>query len=294
MSRPPVIDLGRTPAQKIEDSMRRSLDTIRACWPAMLAGFTRPSIRPGGGSAAARIQLDDHDQRDSDIATLDRVISLRRAVVDSLNAIAREVVEERRIKRPLSRLGGKAHPVDGLDVLDLVAFLDPHVEWLATKGCDPDYTADELRSHAQRCRMMVLPPVRETQPIGACPLMVPAEDGLTMVTCGGRVNARPTPGASWEADAHCRRCGTAATVSWWEERMFDDPELRKRLTEAEVVALIHRLYGKPIQPATVRQWVARGVIVSSGVVDGRKVYDRDAVVWAYEYARRGATLAAGR
>lgn len=282
-----------TPAQKLEDSITSSLATIAVCWPAMLTSLTRPSIRPGSGSKAARNQLDDHDRRDTDVTTLDRIISLRREVIDSLNAIAREVVEERHIVEPISRLGGTAHPVDGFDALDLIAFLKPHAGWLAHHGGDPDYTADELHAHARTCKSVVLPPVKDTQPIGSCPLQVPDEDGLEMVLCGGRVDARPIHGATWEADAKCRRCGTSATVSWWEARMFDDPELRRTLTEAEVVALVHRLYGKPIQPATVRQWVARGVIVSSGTVDGRKVYDRDAVVWAYEYTRRGGTLTSG-
>lgn len=286
-----ISDEPRTREDHLEDSIAHSLQTIAACWPAMLTSLVRPAIRPGGGSKAARNQLDDHDDRDSDVPALDRIISLRRAVLDSLNAIAREVVEERRIERPLSRLGGTTHDVDGHDVLDLIDFLTPHAQWIARDGGDPDYTVDELRGHARSCKAVVLPAGKDTQPIGTCPLQVVDDAGLEMTTCGGKVDARPSLFAGAEGDARCRRCGEVATLSWWEERMFDDPELRRTLTEADVVTLIHRTYGKVIRPATVRQWVARGVITASDTIDGRKVYDRDAVVLAYERTRNGGTLA---
>ena len=75
-------------------------------------------------------------------------------------------------------------------------------------------------------------------------------------------------------------------ASWWERQMFDDAELKVTLTDAEVVTFVHRAYGKVITQATVRQWVKRKVIQPSDTVDGRRVFDRHALVWALDLKER--------
>ena len=79
-------------------------------------------------------------------------------------------------------------------------------------------------------------------------------------------------------------------ASWWEDKMFDDPELRRWITDEGVVTLMHRMYGEVIAQATVRQWVKRRVLEPSTekTDDGRRLFDRDAVVYAIDlHKRRG-------
>ena len=66
--------------------------------------------------------------------------------------------------------------------------------------------------------------------------------------------------------------------------MFDDPELRRWMTDAQVVSFLHHTYGDVVKPGTVRQWVARNILAASGEKDGdgRRLFARDAVVFAYE------------
>ena len=70
--------------------------------------------------------------------------------------------------------------------------------------------------------------------------------------------------------------------------MFDDPELRRWLTDADVVTFMHRTYGEVIAQATVRQWVKRRILQPSSekTDDGRRLFDRDAVVYAIDLHKR--------
>lgn len=74
--------------------------------------------------------------------------------------------------------------------------------------------------------------------------------------------------------------------------MYDDPELRRWLTDSDVVTFMHRTYGEVIAQATVRQWVKRGVLQPSGETtdDGRRLFARDAVVYAIDLHKRRADL----
>ena len=69
--------------------------------------------------------------------------------------------------------------------------------------------------------------------------------------------------------------------------MFPDAETARLVTADEIVTLVHSQFGRVIKPGTVRVWINRGWIESSGVDDkGRKLYDKGAVVYAY--AKRSA------
>lgn len=72
--------------------------------------------------------------------------------------------------------------------------------------------------------------------------------------------------------------------------MFTDEELKVTLTDEEVVVFVHRAYGKVIKQSTVRQWVKRKIIAPSGVVDGKRVFDRHALVWALDIEARREAL----
>jgi hypothetical protein len=92
-------------------------------------------------------------------------------------------------------------------------------------------------------------------------------------------------GQAWAA---CNRCGEVAVASWWEDRMFDDPETRRWLTDADVVTFMHRTYGEVIAQSTVRKWVERRVLQPSSekTAEGKRLFDRDAVVYAIDLFKR--------
>jgi hypothetical protein len=52
------------------------------------------------------------------------------------------------------------------------------------------------------------------------------------------------------------------------------------VTADELVLVLHRAFGgSPVKPTTIRQWIARGVIESSGKDDqGRTLFNRAYVV----------------
>ena len=70
--------------------------------------------------------------------------------------------------------------------------------------------------------------------------------------------------------------------------MYDDPELRRWLTDAGVVTLMHRMYGEVVAQSTVRGWVKKGILAASTekTDDGRRLFDRDAVVYAIDLFKR--------
>lgn len=266
----------RTEAQAIEERLLEALTTIRACWGAMLPKAA-PVQRIGGGSRSTRITLADDDSRGGDIDPTTRLVSLRREAMDLLNSWSRVVMEDRPVERALP---------DGRDVLAMVAFLETHARWMSGHEAGRD-CADEVTVLARTIRAVVLPPRRDTMLLGACPLEVLDEETGVMARCTGKVRYREDHrDAAGEAMPTCSGCGVEAVVAWWEERMFDDVELRVSLTDEEVVAFIHRAFGQVIQQATVRQWVRRGWLVPSGERDGRRTFDRAAVVFALDRKQR--------
>lgn len=309
MSRPPeIIPTPVTDAEKLEDSITRSLRGIRDRWPYMWGHYVHRGQRIGGGSRSAGILpgkesptgerangslwwAEDDDPSDGDVPAIDRIASLRREVVETLKPLAREVVEERHIEKVITRWGGRQHPVNGRDALDLIAFLLPHAQWIATMSGDPEWTADELRRIAARVKAVTEPAKRESMNLGHCPLEIPGDEDV-LTPCRGTVRAtvRETD-RDGEAYAECDQCGERAVWTWWERRMYPDPELRVTLTAPEVVTFLHRAYGVSIQPSTVRQWVKRRRLDPSGTDEtGRSVFAREAVIYAYETWRQGTRL----
>ena len=267
----------RTETQALEQRITDALTTIRREWEHMMPTGPAP-IRYGVGRQA-RITADDHAETTADIDGDTRLVSLRREVVDCLNGWSRVVMEDRPVTEVLP---------DGLSAVSMCTFLERHAQWMSGHGAAEDM-AGEVERLARNVKAVTQPQRREWINLGSCPLEVEAEtdDGLVMQTCAGQVRAWPREtDEDGQVMARCRRCGTEAVASWWERQMFDDAELKVTLTDAEVVTFVHRAYGKVITQATVRQWVKRKIIQPSDTVDGRRVFDRHALVWALDLKER--------
>lgn len=287
-----------TETARLEERILAALRTIRDEWGHMLP-TTAPAVRLGGGSRSVGITGDNSpprwradgtpywpaDHRDvNDVDSTTGLVSLRREAIDLLNSWSRVVIEE----RPVT----KAIP-DGLSAVSMTRFLDRHARWMSGHDTAPDM-ADELEAMARKVLAVTKPQGREWISLGTCPLEIEAETdhGLAMVTCAGQVRAWPqAEDRDGEVMARCRRCGEEAVTSWWEARMFDNPELKTLLTAEEVVGFVHRAYGKVIKAATVRQWDKRGMIEPAGHDDkGRRLYAREALVWALDMQDRREVL----
>lgn len=274
----------RTETQALEQRITTALVTIRREWGHMLPTGPAP-IRYGVGRQA-RITADDHAHTSADIDGGTRLVSLRREVVDCLNGWSRLVMEDRPVTKALP---------DGLSAVSMCTFLERHAQWMSGHEAAEDM-AGEVETLARSVKAVTQPQRREWMNLGSCPLEIEVVGGmgdegqhgdLTMQTCAGQVRAWPREtDADGQVMARCRRCGTEAVATWWESRMFDDPELKVMLTDAEVVGFVHRAYGKVIDQATVRQWVKRKIIQPSDTVDGRRVFDRHALVWALDLKER--------
>jgi hypothetical protein len=232
-------------------SIRRSLQDIRDHWDAMLTP-TGGSGRPG--SATARITLEDHDERETDIDRSTRIVSLRREVVDVLNAISRWVAEDRPVTKALP---------NGTDALDMIGFVDRHAEWIADLDAeDNGYEAGRLRDLSKRVTSLVAPPRKEWHYMGDCPFVPDFDEPLDMhiVTenppwfCTGRVRV---PVGGEQSAATCTDCGRVGPVRWWEEvlgvpdEVVDAEEMARRIFDS----LHIRVTGR-----TVRNWVRGGRI----------------------------------
>jgi hypothetical protein len=174
----------------------------------------------------------------------------------------------------------------------MAAFISRHADWMSGHEAAND-CRDEVRDLAHRCHLIAFPTRRESISIGRCPLEQPGEADVLTV-CGGDVRSREADdgahdGQAWAA---CSRCGEVAVASWWEDKMFDDPETRRWLTDADVVTFMHRTYGEVIAQSTVRQWVTRRVLQPSSETtsDGKRLFARDAVVYAIDMHKRRDTL----
>ena len=268
-----------TDTQHTEQRITEALATIRREWPHMLP-TTAPAQRIGRGSKTARTTADDHAHTETDIDPHTRLVSLRRHVVDVLNGWSRVVMEDRPVTKALP---------DGSSATSMATFLATHAQWMSGHDAAHDM-ADETEQLARQVLATTQPQQREWISLGDCPLEIEADtdDGLAMTTCNGTVRAWPRDeDRDGEVMARCRRCGTEAVTSWWEARMFDNPELKVLLTAEEVVGFVHRAYGKVIKAATVRQWDKRGTIEPAGHDDkGRRLYARDALVWALDLQER--------
>lgn len=297
----------RTETQALEQRITDALVTIRREWGHMLPTGPAP-IRYGVGQAAGIVgdnsppcwradgtpywPADHGDTNDVDGTTA--TLSLRRLVTGHLNGWCRAVVEDRimptlsdKSSREVSEYLTKVLP-NGHHVIGMCAFLERHAQWMSGHEAAEDMAA-EVEDDARKVKAVTQPERREWISLGSCPQEIEAEtdDGLVMQTCAGQVRAWPREtDEDGQVMARCRRCGVEAVASWWERQMFDDAELKVTLTDAEVVTFVHRAYGKVITQATVRQWVKRKIIQPSDTVDGRRVFDRHALVWALDLKER--------
>jgi len=275
---PPEFAPYRTETQTLGDDITQAMRNIRTDWPHML--------RPGetqapGWASRSGVTLDDHDRSDADQRRIDRVMSLRRFGMDVLNIHCRVIMEDRPITNP------KSLPL-GTDIDGMARFIQTHAEWLSGHETAQD-ARDELTDLAHRCHLIAFPTRRESFSIGRCPLEQPGEQDVLEV-CGGDVRSRKADEGEHDGQAWCacNRCGEIAVASWWEDRMFDDPETARWLTDAGVATLMHRMYGEVTAQSTVRGWVKKGILVPSTKVsdDGRRLFDRDAVVYAIDIYKR--------
>lgn len=270
-----------TETQALEQRITDALVTIRREWPHMMPVGAPP--RSPGGAASTRITADDHADSGADIDPATRLVSLRREVVDCLNGWSRVVMEDRPVTKALP---------DGHSAVSMTEFLQRHAQWMSGHEAAED-VSDEVADLARKVKAHTQPQRREWMSLGSCPLEIEdeTEHGLAMVVCSGQVRAWPrTTDEDGQVMARCRRCGVEAVAPWWEARMFDDAELKVQLTDAEVVTFVHRAYGKVITQATVRQWIRRKVIQPSGEVEGKRVFDRHALVWALDLKERREAL----
>jgi len=171
--------------------------------------------------------------------------------------------------------------LSGFDVPAMADLLRRHSDWLGEQDGLIDrlgrvqHPASELEQCASDLRGIAAPYRRDWHPLGTCPLEVDSEDGP--VICGGQVRAYP------DKDPFCDTCGTVAVTSWWEKVMFDDPELTRLLTAAELVLFVHNQFGKVVTEVCIRQWIKRGIITRAGSDDkGRTLFDKGAVAYAIE------------
>jgi len=216
------------------------------------------ALNAGGTGARMRIKA----SKEAPLPVSAHILDVRAEACTRLAGWAQVVLEGRDLRY---------HQLSTGDALGLGRFLVVHADWLAGEaGTDP---ADELETSARDLKSIVLPHRREWMPLGVCPLVTDSPDGP--IPCTGTVRAYPT------CDPYCDKCGVEAVVSWWERVMFADPELTRLVTAPELVVAIHREFGRVVVEATIRQWVARGVIEPSGSDEkGRTLYDRAGVIYA--------------
>lgn len=275
----------RTETQALEQRITDALVTIRREWPALIPA--RPSAGiPGGVDKTATITADDHRKDGrwhvlgdgfNDVDPPTRLATLKRTAADVLNGWSRVVMEDRPVESALP---------DGSSPVSMCLFLERHAQWMSGHEAAHDM-ADEVEQIARAAKRYTTPTPPTSWKIGDCPLSVEV-DG-EMVTCGGSVRYREDyRDKDGEAMPKCSRCGEEAVVSWWEDRMYDHPELRRMLTYDDVAMLAHRILGRPVQRHTVKMWASRGVIKPSGERDekGRTLFAREATVYALDLWKR--------
>ena len=171
------------------------------------------------------------------------------------------------------------------DVPALATFLYDHAEWLAGFEAGKD-AAYEIAQSAQELKALAMPRVKTWMSIGKCPLKVD-RDG-EQVVCGGQVRAYPNK------DPKCQGCGDQGDISWWERIMFPELGIMHRfVTAPELIVFLHRQIGRRVAQVTIRQWVNKGIIESTGKdPSGRNLYDKREVIKAFD--SNGRAVGIGR
>ncbi len=173
--------------------------------------------------------------------------------------------------------------VDCSDVPAMARLLEREAARLATwQDGGHDYGqsfTEEVEHLAEACRRIAHPPKGDRITIGDCP------------ACGRRVRVKapewwrvphpttdPETYPAWSAwrpkrdrDIECR-CGITDTIDGWRHIMKAGV---KPLTARQLVDAIHESFGVLYQPAVIRQWKRRGLIVACGTSpEGESVFDR--------------------
>ena len=265
MSRPPVIDLGRTETQVLEDRIRANAASIRRNWPHMFPD-SAPGRRIGGGSRSAGILGDtsppditdtqgrpswsaDHTDTAGDVDAMTRLVSLRRHVTECLNATCRVIIEDRDITNT-------ATIPNGMDTTAMCAFIERHAQWLGPQDYAQDI-ADELEDLAASVAAVADPPKRERYFLGRCPFVKVEREGRDLTSCTGRVYVQI---GAW-AEAGCDECEQVGPVAWWEQVLTltptwwvaSGPQLARILAQRLAVTVDER---------TIRRWRASGRITA--------------------------------
>lgn len=127
-------------------------------------------------------------------------------------------------------------------VTSLALFVARSAEWLAAHpaACEHDRDLEDVARDPLTWRL-AYPSTGDRRYIGTCPVV--AKDG----PCGTRLHWRRD-----ERTVTCGDCGTTATVDWWREQMVGDAPA---IVDAYAAAReLSRLWNRPVEPRTVRQW----------------------------------------
>jgi hypothetical protein len=225
-----------------EQGIRTELATIRRHWPHTF----NPPTSQGAGS---------RDTPASRFPGNDAAISLRAEVTRDLAFWVHAYIDN--------------HPdglgdwvtIDAADVPRTCRYLTDQAPHLA-RWQHGNRLWSELTTLAREVRMLANPPRRDSMPIGECP------------ECTTVVRAK----AHDPGNIKCRGCGTTDTIDGWIIRIVGNEPL---VTADQLVPILHKRLGINPTRATIRQWVARGVIPQDGLdAHGRAMFDRKAVFHA--------------
>ena len=161
-----------------------------------------------------------------------------------------------------------------------LAVITHHAAWLSGWEFGPRL-ATELEAHARDARRIAWPKVSDTIALGDCPNQIGA--GKDAPACGTPVRAS----AHHPGDIRCKGCGLTDTIDGWMLRIVGNEPL---VTAEQLIPLLRKRMGIVATRSAIRGWKRRGIICSSGSVDGVTVFDRQAVfaaLVAFEAARDG-------
>ena len=243
-----------TPAH-IADGIRHELATIRRHWPHT---FDPPKTGNGNGGA--------HAVPDSRLPGSDTAISLRTAVVRDLAFWLDAFI--RANDDAFRELLEGWHTIDAGDVERTCRFLAQHSDDLGHWEFGNRLWV-ELEKHALDVKRLACPPLRDSMPIGECPIDVDGPYGPER--CGGIVRVHQT-----KAGATCPKCKTWAVVDWWYGQIMGNPETKDLVTASDLVTIAAFELHVIVQQATIRKWVERGTLKASDQKDpkGRTLFDR--------------------